>query len=372
MNIPLVDLQAQYHNVRPDVEAALAGVFERSDFILGRSVADFEAAFAAFVGTRHCIGVASGTDALWLSLRALEVKAGDGVLLPANTFIATALAVSYVGATPILVDVDPATHTIDVQSARRALEPGVKAIIPVHLYGQPADMEGILDLARSEGLIVIEDAAQAHGAVHSGGRCGTFGSAAGFSFYPSKNLGACGDGGAICTNDDALADRLQRLRNWGSTVKYVHPEKGLNSRLDTLQAAILAVKLRHLAAWNARRREIAAWYREALVPLADDIELPREAPSTVEHVYHLYVVRVRRTDRNVTLRRLQASGIGAAIHYPIPIHLQEAYADLGHGPGSFPVTEEAARQILSLPMYPEMTREHVENVANALGKALVG
>jgi dTDP-4-amino-4,6-dideoxygalactose transaminase len=370
MNIPLVDLKAQYRNIQPEIEAALAGVLERSDFILGKSVAEFEVAFAKFVGVRHCIGVASGTDALWLSLRALGIGPGDRVLVPANTFIATALAVSYVGATPVLVDIDPASHTLDVDQARRALGPGAKAIIPVHLYGQPADMDAVLDLARREGLIVLEDAAQAHGAVHRSGRCGTFGTAAGFSFYPGKNLGAYGDGGAICTNDDALADRLQRLRNWGSTVKYVHPERGLNSRLDTMQAAVLGVKLRHLAAWNASRRQVAGWYKEALAPLVDDVELPCEAPWTIEHVYHLYVVRLRRADREATLRRLHEAGVGAGIHYPIPIHLQEAYADLNLGPGSFPVTEEAARCILSLPIYPEMTREHVDIVAKALWEAL--
>lgn len=370
MTIPLVDLQAQYRAIQADIDAALLGVVRRGDFILGAAVREFEEAFARFVGTRHCVGVASGTDALFLGLRALGVGPGDGVLLPANTFIATALAVSYAGAAPVLADVDPLSCTLDVAKARRNLPAGLKAVLPVHLYGQPADMEAVLDLAREKGLLVIEDAAQAHGAAHRNGRCGTFGAAAGFSFYPGKNLGAYGDGGAVCTDDDALTDKLRRLRNWGSTVKYVHPVQGFNSRLDTLQAAVLAVKLRHLARWNEQRRRVAAWYGEALAPLAGEVELPREAPWAAEHVYHLYVVRLRRADRDAVLKRLQAAGVGAGIHYPIPIHRQEAYAGLGLGEGSFPVTEDLARRILSLPLYPEMSREQVGAVARALGDTL--
>jgi dTDP-4-amino-4,6-dideoxygalactose transaminase len=372
MPIPLVDLQAQYQCIRSEIDAAVAGVLERCDFILGRAVAEFEAAFARFIGTKHCVGVASGTDALFMALQALGLGAGDKVLLPANTFIATALAISDAGATPLLVDVDPASATIDVDRARKALSPAVKAILPVHLYGQPADMEGVLALAEEKGLVVLEDAAQAHGAAHQLGRCGALGAASGFSFYPGKNLGACGDGGAVCTNDDAIAERVRALRNWGGTVKYHHPEKGFNSRLDTIQAAILGVKLRHLDDWNARRRRIAGWYREALLPLEAEIQLPSEAPWTARHAYHLYVIRLRRAGRDTTLRRLQAAGVGAGIHYPIAIHLQGAYADLGLGPGSFPVTEALCEQILSLPIYPEMTREQVAFVATALKEALIG
>jgi dTDP-4-amino-4,6-dideoxygalactose transaminase len=370
VTIPLVDLQAQYRAIQADVDAAVLGVVRRGDFILGGAVKVFEEEFARFVGTRHCIGVASGTDALFLCLKALGVGAGDKVLLPANTFIATALAVSYAGATPVLCDVDPVSCTMDAEQARRHLPKGLKAVIPVHLYGQPADMDAVLDLARAKGLLVIEDAAQAHGAVHRRGRCGTLGRAAGFSFYPGKNLGAYGDGGAVCTDDDALAEKLRLLRNWGSTVKYVHPIQGFNSRLDTLQAAVLAVKLRHLARWNEQRRQVAAWYAEALAPLAGEVELPREAPSTVEHVYHLYVVRLSRADRDAVLKRLHAVGVGAGIHYPIPIHRQEAYANLGLGARSFPVTEDLAGRILSLPLYAEMSREQVEAVARALGDAV--
>lgn len=372
MSIPLVDLKAQYRAIKPEVDAAVAGVLERCDFILGPAVAAFERDFAAFIGSEHCVSVASGTDALWMAMQALGIGPGDKVLLPANTFIATALAVSDAGAEPVLVDMDPATYTIDVDAARRALVPGVKAILPVHLYGQPADMRGVLDLAREEGLLVIEDAAQAHGAVHADGRCGTLGVASAFSFYPGKNLGAYGDGGAVCTGDGDLAERMRRLRNWGGTVKYHHPERGFNSRLDTIQAAVLGVKLRHLADWNARRRRAAAWYREALAPLRDRVELPAEAPWTVEHVYHLFVIRLRGGDRDAVLRGLNDRGIGAGIHYPIPVHLQGAYADLGLAPGRFPAAEAAAKSILSLPIYPELTREQVDAVAAALAEVLAG
>jgi dTDP-4-amino-4,6-dideoxygalactose transaminase len=372
MRIPLVDLQAQYQGIRGEIDAAVSGVLQRCDFILGGAVAEFEAAFARFIGAEHCIGVASGTDALWLAMQALGIGAGDKVLLPANTFIATALAVSDAGAEPILVDMDPRTYTLDVEAARRALVPGVKAIVPVHLYGQPTDMHGVMDLARREGLIVLEDAAQAHGAVHIDGRCGTFGAASGFSFYPGKNLGAYGDGGAVCTGDGELAERIRRLRNWGGTVKYHHPERGFNSRLDTIQAAVLSVKLRHLADWNRRRREVAGWYREALRDLGDNVALPVEASWTVEHVYHLFVVELRRARRDEVLEALQRRGIGCGIHYPIPIHLQGAYADLGLGPGRFPAVEAAARRILSLPIYPEMSREQVDEVALALRGAVAG
>ena len=365
MNIPLIDLPQQYRNLQPEIDAAILDVVRRGDFILGPEVEQFEKAFADFIGARHAIGVGSGTDALFLSLRALGIGPGDKVLLPANTFIATALAVSDTGATPVLCDVDPVSFTMDVDSARRALVPGVKAMIPVHLYGQPADMESLLDLAQQKGLLVIEDAAQAHGAVHERGRAGTFGAAAGFSFYPGKNLGAYGDGGAVCTNDDQLAERLRLLRNWGSTVKYVHRLQGYNSRLDTVQAAVLLVKLNYLADWNRRRREIANWYRQDLEYFAENIQLPRKAPWCREHVYHLFVVRLQRADRQSVLQHLKSVGIGAGIHYPVPIHLQEAYPSLGN-PGNFPATEQIAGQILSLPLFPEMTPEQVRTVCREL------
>jgi dTDP-4-amino-4,6-dideoxygalactose transaminase len=370
VNIPLVDLQAQYRLLQPEIDAALRSMVQRADFILGTEVAAFEQAFAHFIGTRHCVGVASGTDALFLSLRALGIGPGDKVLVPANTFVATAVAVSQAGAVSILRDIDPDSYTLDVEQARRSLPAGVKAIIPVHLYGQPANMEAILDLAREKGLCVIEDAAQAHGARHRQGPCGTFGRAAAFSFYPAKNLGAYGDGGAVCTNDDALAEQVRLLRNWGSTTKYIHKIRGINSRLDTLQAAVLLVKLRHLAEWNQRRRQVADWYRQELEPLSGLVKLPTVAPWTDEHVYHLFVIRLLGGSRDDVCRRLLAAGIGVGIHYPIPIHLQEAYADLGQGPGSFPATEAAARSILSLPLYPELTYEQVQLVTAAIRQAL--
>ena len=368
--IPLVDLKAQYRTIRGEIEAALAGVFDHCEFILGRPVDEFEVAFARYIGTRECVGVASGTDALRIALKGLEIGPGDKVLLPANTFIATALAVSDVGATPVLVDIDPQTFTIDVDAARRALVAGVKAIMPVHLYGQPADMAGVMDLAREKGLLVIEDVAQAHGALHRQGRCGSLGIASAFSFYPGKNLGGFGDGGAVCTNDDALARRIRALRNLGSTVKYHHPVRGCNSRLDSIQAAVLGVKLAHLDRWNQSRRQVAQWYRDELANLTDLIELPHAASWTVEHVYHLFVVRILRGDRDRVLQTVQDAGIGCSVHYPIPIHLQGAYADLDSGPGSFPRAEAAARQVLSLPLYPEMTREQVHEVARGLAACL--
>jgi dTDP-4-amino-4,6-dideoxygalactose transaminase len=370
VTIPLVDLQAQYQALAPEIDAAIKDVVQRGDFILGSVVAEFEKAFARFIASKHCIGVASGTDALYLALRALGIGRGDKVVLPANTFIATALAVSYAGATPVLCDVDPVSYTLDVEKARQSLAPGVKALMPVHLYGQPADMDGILDLAREKDLLVIEDAAQAHGAVHKRGRCGGLGEVAGFSFYPSKNLGAYGDAGAVCTNDDDLAERIRLLRNWGSTEKYVHRLQGFNSRLDAIQAAVLLVKLRHLTEDNQRRRAVARWYREALEPLATEIDLPREAAWNREHVYHVFVIRLRHAERDMVVKRMRDRGIGVGVHYPIPIHLQEAYTNLGHGPGSFPVTEEAARRILSLPIYPELTREQVDQVVDALTQTL--
>ena len=289
-NIPLVNLQRQYQHLAPEIDAAIKGVCERGDFVLGRAVQDFEAAFASCSGARHCISVASGTDALHLILRALGIGAGDEVILPANTFIATAQAVWCCGATPVLVDCDLATATIDPIAVAAAMTPRTKAIMPVHLYGQPADMDPLLALARTRGIHVIEDAAQAHGAAYRGRPCGSMGVAAGFSFYPGKNLGAYGDGGAITTSDDALAGEIRLLRNWGSTVKYVHTRMGFNSRLDTVQAAVLNVKLPHLDAWNARRYQIAEAYRAALAGCAT-LGIVEQATWTSKHAYHLFVVR---------------------------------------------------------------------------------
>jgi len=368
--IPLVDLRAQYRDIQAELDVAIRDVLERGDFILGSAVERFEAAYADFIGVRHCVGVASGTDALALALRAMDIGPGDKVLVPANTFIATALAVTMCGATPVLADVEPSTLTLDVEAARRALPGRLSAIIPVHLYGQPADMAAVLELAKEKGVAVLEDAAQAHGAVHADGRCGALGLASAFSFYPGKNLGAYGDGGAVCTNDAGVAERLRLLRNWGSTVKYLHPIQGFNSRLDTIQAAVLATKLPRLERWNEQRRAIVADYRDALEPLNAVVDCVTEAPWTVRHAYHLFVIRLRTHDRDAVLSGLHRRGIGAGVHYPIPIHLQGAYADMGKGPGSFPVAEDAARRVLSLPLFPEMTAQDVGRVVDALGQVI--
>jgi dTDP-4-amino-4,6-dideoxygalactose transaminase len=369
MPIPLVNLTRQYERLAPAIEAALADVCRRGDFILGRAVTAFERSFADYSGARHCIGVASGTDALHLILRALGVGAGDEVILPANTFIATAQAVWCCGARPVLVDCEERTATIDPSAVRRAITGRTKAIIPVHLYGQPADMNALSAIAREHRLHLVEDAAQAHGAAHRGHPCGSIGIAAGFSFYPGKNLGAYGDGGAITTNDDGLAGEIRELRNWGSTVKYVHKRMGFNSRLDTLQAAVLAVKLPHLDSWNERRNAVAVRYREAfegdrhIVPI-------EEAAWTSRHAYHLFVVRVPAAERDRIVGALQARGIGAGIHYPIAIHQQEAFAPLADKAASLPVTERLSREILSLPICGEIGDDEVDTVIEETKRTL--
>ncbi len=370
--VPFQDLPLQIANLRPDLDAAIAEVLRHGQFILGPEVTTFEKAWAQACGTRDAIGVGSGTDALHLVLRALGIGAGDEVITVANSFIATAEAISYAGATPVLVDCDRDHYLIDPAAVAAAITPRTRAILPVHLYGQPANMDALNALAQQHGLVVLEDAAQAHGATLADGRpCGALGSAAAFSFYPGKNLGAFGDGGAVTTNDEALARQLRLLRNWGAIVKYHHEVQGYNSRLDTLQAAILNVKLRHLAAWNERRRVAAGWYREALRD-CPGLALPVEAPWCGRHVYHLFVVRILERDRDAVGRALNERGVQTVVHYPIPIHLQKAYAGLGLRPGTFPNAEQAARTVLSLPMFPEMTPDHVGHVAASLRAALTG
>ena len=358
--VPFVDLKAQYQSIRDEIRAEVDNVFESTQFILGDAVSKFEKDFAGYLGVKHVIGVGSGLDALRLALEAAGVGAGDEVIIPANTFIATALAVSATGATPVLVDCREDTYQIDVALIEQAITPRTKVIMPVHLYGQSADIEAIVEIARNHRLEVIEDAAQAHGTRFSGQRCGTFGLAGCFSFYPGKNLGAYGDGGAVATNDDDFAKKVNSLRNYGQKQKYVHVEKGTNSRLDTVQAAILNVKLRHLDDWNAARRAHAAIYSDSL---ADDFIVPALDPRS-EHIFHLYVVRTRHRDE--LQKRLDSRGIQTGIHYPIPIHLQEAYRDLGLSKGSFPVTEKLADEIVSLPMYAELTHHQIELVLEAL------
>lgn len=366
MSIPLVDLQAQHHEVRDEVSQGWEGVLDRTAFILGDEVRQFEEAFASFSGVEHCIGVANGTDALELALRAAGVGAGDDVLVPANTFIASALAVARAGARPVLCDVDRATQLIDVEDAARRITAATKAVLPVHLYGQIAPMADIERLASEHGLFVVEDAAQSQGAAQRGRGAGAFGIAAGTSFYPGKNLGAYGDAGAVLTNDGALAAKVRALRNYGSEVKYHHPETGFNSRLDTLQAVVLSAKLKRLAAWNEARRAAAARY-DALLADLDEVVLPATLDEN-EHVWHLYVVRVAERDR--VLRALNEAGIGAGIHYPVPVHLQGAFASLGHSEGDFPETESAAREILSLPLHPHLTPNQQEQVVDAVRKAV--
>jgi len=359
--VPLVDLKAQYRTIREEVRAAMDGVLERTDFILGGAVGEFEAAFAAYCGTRFAVGVDSGLSALELGLRALGIGPGDEVITAANSFIASVLPISYVGATPVLVDVDEVTYDLDPAQVEAAITPRTKAIMPVHLYGQMADMDAIMDIAERHGLKVIEDACQAHGATFRGRRAGSFGHVAAFSFYPAKNLGAYGDGGMLVTNDEAVYEHVRLLRNYGSRVKYHHEVAGMNRRLDTIQAAVLGAKLPHLDAWNAARRRLAALYDEALA--GTSVRTPATAPGR-EHVFHLYVVRSR--ERDALRAHLDASGIDTGIHYPIPIHLQPAYGHLGYGPGDFPVTEALAREALSLPMYAELPEQAVRRVADAV------
>ncbi len=319
---------------------------------------------------RHCIGVASGTDALHLILRALGIGPGDEVILPANTFIATAQAVWCCGADPMLVDCDERTATIDAAAAARAVTPRTKALMPVHLYGQPADLDPLLAIARQHHLHVIEDAAQAHGASYRGRPCGSLGVAAGFSFYPGKNLGAYGDGGAITTNDDGLADEIRQLRNWGSHVKYVHDRMGFNSRLDTMQAAVLKVKLPHLERWNERRNQVAQRYRHDLASALPADAFIEVADWTSRHAYHLFVIRVPAQRRDAIVAALQARGVGVGIHYPIAIHQQDAFKPLLKTPASFPATERLASEILSLPLCGEISDEEVGIVVDEVRRAL--
>ncbi len=363
--VPFVDLRAQHATIASEVRAAIQDVLERSDYILGKDVGLLEEEFAQYIGSRHAVGLGSGLAALELTLRAYGIGPGDEVITAANTFIATVLAVSAVGALPVLVDIDPVTYNISCAALESAITTRTRAILPVHLYGQPADMEPILAVARRHHLLVIEDAAQAHGAKYSGQHVGTWGDAAAFSFYPAKNLGAYGDAGMAVTDDTAIAEKVRCLRNYGERAKYHHVVVGTNSRLDTIQAAILRIKLRHLDQWNRARQQHAAAYHSLLKGLP--VVRP-EKLEKAEHVYHLYVIQVENRDQ--LKDSLRSQGVATGIHYPIPIHLQEACADLGHAQGAFPVTERAATRILSLPMYPEMTTAQREYVAAALSYAV--
>jgi dTDP-4-amino-4,6-dideoxygalactose transaminase len=364
MQVPFVDLQIQHRELSVELHAAIDGVLGSGHFILGEAVDRFESAFARYVGARHAVGVGSGLSAIELALEAHGIGPGDEVITAANTYIATVLAISAVGAQPVLVDADPRTYVIDPAAAAAAVTPRTRAIVPVHLYGQPVDLEAIGAVARRHSLVIVEDAAQAHGARSRGRMIGSAGNTAAFSFYPSKNLGACGDGGMVVTDDERVAEKIRLLRNYGQRQKYLHALQGTNSRLDSLQAAFLAVKLPHLDRWNAARRRHAARYSSLLGSV---VGTPAAA-ADVEHVYHLYVIETDRRDD--MQKRLGAAGVQTGIHYPIPVHLQEAYASLGYRAGSFPVTEAAADRILSLPMYPELTDAQTAYVARQVQEAL--
>lgn len=359
--IPFVDLQAQYRSIKPDIDAAVLRVLDSAQFILGEEVAAFERDFAAYCEAAETVALNTGTSALHLALLAAGIGPGDEVITTPFTFVATAAAITYTGARPVFVDIDPVCFTIDPAGIEARITARTKAIVPVHLYGQPADMDPILEIARRHDLLVIEDAAQAHGAEYKGRRCGSIGEIAAFSFYPGKNLGAYGEGGAAVTSDPARARLMRVLRDWGQERKYEHRHKAFNYRMDGIQGAILRVKLRHLEAWTEARRSRARLYGELLKD--GPVQTPVERPGC-RHVYHVYAVRT--PDRERLQQALREKGIQTGIHYPIPVHLQPAHADLGYRAGEFPHAERAAAEVLSLPMFPELTDEQVDTVASAV------
>ncbi|MGE5073112.1 MAG: DegT/DnrJ/EryC1/StrS family aminotransferase [Anaerolineae bacterium] len=361
MNVPLIDLTIQHRELRTGINAAIQGVLDRADFILGQDVTQFEEEFAAYCGTRYAVGVDSGLSALELSLRALGIGPGHEVIVPTHTFTGTAAAVTFAGATPVFVDVDPETWTIDPQRIENAITPRTKAILPVHLYGLPADMHMILGIAEKYDLVIVEDACQAHGAKYKGHRAGSMGNAGAFSFYPTKNLGGCGDGGMVTTDDGNVADMIRALRNCGQRTKNVHELMPFNHRLDSLQAAILRVKLHYLDQWIESRHRIATVYKQMLADA--QVRLPAEPPG-YQHVYHLFVIRSQ--SRDALQGYLKARGIGTALHYPDPVHLQPFYSEGTDRHGEFPVAERLCKEILSLPIYPEMTEDQAKYVAEGI------
>jgi dTDP-4-amino-4,6-dideoxygalactose transaminase len=367
VNVPYFDLKTQYGDIRDEILAALDRVCRNASFILGDEVAQFEKEFAAYCETKYCVALNSGTSALHVALLAAGVKAGDEVITTPNTFIATAEAISYTGAKPVFVDIDPATANIDPNRIERAITARTRAIVPVHLYGRPVDLEAILDIAQRRGLTVIEDACQAHGARYRGKRVGGFGQSAAFSFYPGKNLGAYGEGGALTTNDERVAQFARALRDHGSIRRYFHDYVGYNYRMDGFQGAVLRVKLKHLDAWTAKRQEFSALYRKLLAPAIAGarVEFPQDDPRN-ESVYHLFVVYV--DDRDAVRAALEKRGVQSAVHYPMPLHLQQAYAGLGHQRGSFPNAEHACDRVFSMPLFPEMKPEQVEYAVRTLAE----
>ncbi len=363
MQVPYFDLKAQYAGLRAEIRAALDRVCQNASFILGEEVAQFEKEFAAYCEAKYCVALNSGTSALHLALLAAGVQAGDEVITTPNTFIATAEAIFYIGAKPVFVDIEPATANINPQEIEQAITGKTKVILPVHLYGRPVDLEAILAIAKRRQLIVIEDACQAHGARSHGRRVGSFGQSAAFSFYPGKNLGAYGEGGALTTNDERVAQLARALRDHGSARRYFHDYVGYNYRMDGFQGAVLRVKLNHLAEWTAKRQEFSALYRKLLN--GAKVELPQDDPRD-ESVYHLFVVYVE--NRDAVRAALEKRGVQSAVHYPMPLHLQQACASLGYKRGSFPNAEHACDRVMSLPLFPEMKAEQVEYAAKSLAE----
>ena len=359
--VPYLDLRAQMRGIRTEIDAAIARTLDNCSFCLGPEVAQFEQDFARFCGAAHCIGVNSGTSALHLAMVLLNVGRGDEVITTPMTFVATSWAISYVGARPVYVDIDDATFTLDPKRVRAAITPRTKAVLPVHLYGHPADLHPLLAICQEHGLPLVEDAAQAHGAKYHDRVVGTFGALSCFSFYPGKNLGAYGEGGALLTHDAAMAARARALREHGSSRRYYHDEVGFNYRMEGIQGAVLGIKLKHLEKWTSQRRRVAHRYHELLADTP--LQLPREA-DYAQSAYHLYVVRHRRRDE--LKQHLEANRVGCALHYPLPLHLQKCYASLGYKAGDFPYAEKAARECLSLPIYPEMTEALIERVAEVI------
>ena len=365
--IPMLDLLAQYKTIQKDVERAVLGVLASGQYVLGSEVEAFEREFAAYCGTQHGIAVNTGTSALHLALLANDIGPGDEVITSPHTFVATVSAIVQTGAKPVLVDIDPQTMTLDPAKIEAAITSRTRAILPVHIYGQMADMDALTLVAERHGLVVIEDACQAHGAEYFGKRAGSMGAAGCFSFYPGKNLGACGEGGFVTTNSEILAQRLRRLRDWGQSKRYHHIEKGFNYRMDAVQGAILRVKLRHLDDWTNARRELGTYYRQQLAGIPG-IETPSEADGR-RHVYHVFAIRT--TERDALAAQLGKASIQTGLHYPIPVHLQPAHADLGYQRGDFPEAEAAAGQVLSIPIYPELTFDQARQVTNLIAESML-
>lgn len=365
MKVPYFDLKSQYAQIRDEIQTALDRVAQNAAFILGEEVEKFERSFAEYCGVKHCVALNSGTSALHLALLSAGIGPGDEVITTSNTFIATVEAISYTGAKAVLVDIDPATANLDPNEVEKAITKQTRAIIPVHLYGRPVNLDKINEIAAAHRLVLIEDACQSHGAKYSGKRVGGFGHAAAFSFYPGKNLGAYGEGGALTTNDDEVAKLARSLRSHGEAVRYVHRYVGYNYRMDGFQGAVLNVKLKHLDEWTAKRQAFANLYRQLLMD--SDAQLPQDSPIG-ESVYHLFVVYVENRDR--VRSELEKRGVQTAIHYPIPVHLQEAFADLGYGPNSLPHTERACERVMSMPLFPEMTEEQVRYAATCLSEVI--